>query len=143
MAVTGTVFSEDGKQRLEDAMVNLYDASGNLIQQGATSMGGYFAFRGLRRNEYMLKVMTDSFEPQEVHVNLQFGSQPATFIYMKRVPADPANTANLPSVTQHELAMPAPARELLVSGRKKLYRENNPQSALEDFLRAQEKAPGA
>jgi hypothetical protein len=47
VAVTGTIFSEDG-QRLDNAMVNLCDPSGNLIQQGASGGGGYFAFRELR-----------------------------------------------------------------------------------------------
>jgi tetratricopeptide (TPR) repeat protein len=141
VAVTGTIFSEDGKQRLESAMIQLCDPSGNLIQQGAAGGGGYFAFRGLQRNEYVLKVSADSYQPMEVRVNLQFGSQPATFIYMKRIAPDARKTANLPSVTRHELTMPAAAKELLASGRKKLYHEKNPQGALEDFLHAQEKAP--
>jgi tetratricopeptide (TPR) repeat protein len=142
VAVTGTIFSEDGRQRLDNAMVNLCDPSGNLIQQGAAGGGGYFAFRGLRRNEYVLKITADSYQPAEVRVNLQFGSQPATFIYMKRIPSEAAKTANLPSVSRHQLAMPAVAQELLAAGRKKLYHEKNAQAALEDFLHAQEKAPG-
>jgi tetratricopeptide (TPR) repeat protein len=143
VAVTGTIFSEDGRQRLESAMIQLCDPSGNLIQQGAASGGGYFAFRGLQRNEYVLKVTADSYQPTEVRVNLQFGSQPATFIYMKRVPREAGKTANLPSISRHELEMPAGAKELLAAGRKKLYHEKNPQGALEDFLRAQEKAPNS
>ena len=142
VAVTGTIFSEDGRQRLDNAMVNLCDPSGNLIQQGAAGGGGYFAFRGLRRNEYVLKVTADSYQPAEVRVDLQFGSQPATFIYMKRIPSEAAKTANLPSVSRHELAMPAAAKELLAAGRKKLYHEKNPHGALDDFRHAQEKAPG-
>jgi hypothetical protein len=141
VAVSGTIFSEDGRQRLDNAMVNVCDPSGNLIQQGAAG-GGYFAFRGLRRNEYVLKVTADSYQPAKVRVNLQFGSQPATFIYMKRIPSDPAKTANLPSVSRHELAMPSAAKELLAAGRKKLYHEKNPQGALDDFRHAQGKAPG-
>ncbi len=141
--VTGAVFSEEGKQRLENVMVNLCDPSGNLIQQGATSLGGVFAFRGLRRNEYVLKFSADSYQPAEVRVNLQFGPQRATYVYLKRIPSKLDKSANLPSVSSHELAIPEAARELLVSGRKKLYRENNPQGALDDFLRAREKAPGS
>jgi len=143
VSVTGTIFSEEGKQRLESAMVNLCDPSGNLIRQGSAGLGGYFAFRGLQRNEYVLKVTADSYQPAEVHVNLQFGSQPATMIYLKRTPTEAGKTANLPSISSHELAMPAAARELLAAGRKKLYHEKNPQGALEDFLRAQKKAPGS
>lgn len=141
VSVTGTIFSEDGKHRLESAMVNLCDPSGNLIRQGSAGLGGYFAFRGLQRNEYVLKVTADFYQPTEVRVDLQFGSQPATFIYMKRIPAEAGKTANLPSVSRHELTMPAAAKELLASGRKKLYHEKNPQGALEDFLHAQEKTP--
>jgi tetratricopeptide (TPR) repeat protein len=141
VSVTGTIFSEDGRQRLESAMVNLCDPSGNLIRQGSAGLGGYFAFRGLQRNEYVLKVTADFYQPMEVRVDLQFGSQPATFIYMKRVPSEAGKTANLPSISRHELAMSAAAKELLASGRKKLYHEKNPQGALEDFLHAQEKAP--
>jgi hypothetical protein len=62
VAVTGTIFSEDGRQRLDNAMVNLCDRSGNLIQQGSAGGGGYFAFRGLRQNEYVLKVTADSYQ---------------------------------------------------------------------------------
>lgn len=142
VAVSGTIFSEDGRQRLDNAMVNLCDPSGNLIQQGAAGGGGYFAFRGLRRNEYVLQVTADSYQPAKVRVDLQFGSQPATFIYMKRIPSDAAKTANLPSVSRHELAMPSAAKELLAAGRKKLYHEKNPQGALDDFRHAQENAPG-
>jgi tetratricopeptide (TPR) repeat protein len=142
VAVTGTIFSEDGRQRLDNAMVNLCDPNGNLIQQGASGGGGYFAFRGLRRNEYVLKITADSYQAAEVRVNLQFGSQPATFIYMKRIPSEAGKTTNLPSISRHELTMPAVAKELLAAGRKKLYHENNPQGALDDFLRAQERAPG-
>ena len=140
--ITGTIFSEDGRQRLENATVNLCDPSGNLIQQGAAGIGGYFAFRGLQNHEYILKVTADSYQPTEVRVNLQFGSQPATMIYLKRIPSEASKTANLPSISSHELAMPAAAKELLASGRKKLYREKNPQGALDDFLHAQKKAPG-
>ena len=140
--ITGTILSEDGRQRLESATVNLCDSSGNLIQQGAAGVGGYFAFRGLRNQEYILKVTADSYQPMEVRVNLQFGSQPATMIYMKRIPSETSKTANLPSISSHELAMPAAAKELLAAGRKKLYHEKNPQGALEDFLHAQKKAPG-
>ena len=141
--ITGTIFSEDGRQRLENATVNLCDPSGNLIQQGAAGVAGYFAFRGLQNHEYILKVTADSYQPMEVRVNLQFGSQPATMIYMKRVPSEAGKTANLPSISSHELAMPAAAKELLAAGRKKLYREKNPQGALDDFLHAQKKAPGS
>jgi tetratricopeptide (TPR) repeat protein len=140
--VTGTVFSEDGRQRLDNVMVNLCDPSGNLIQQGATMGGGEFAFRGLRRNEYVLKLSADSYQPAEVRVNLQFGSIRATFLYLKRIPSSQDRTSNQPSVSAHELAMSQSARELLVSGRKKLYRSNNPQGALDDFLRAQKLAAG-
>ncbi len=140
--VTGAVFSEEGRQRLDNVMVNLCDPSGNLIQQSATMGGGIFAFRGLRRNEYVLKFTADSYEPAEARVNLQFGSSRGTFVYLRRIASRPDQASNQPSVTSHELSMPAPARELLVSGRQKLYRENNPQEALDYFLRAQEKAPG-
>jgi tetratricopeptide (TPR) repeat protein len=62
---------------------------------------------------------------------------------MKRIPTAAGKTANLPSISRHELAMPAAAKQLLESGRNKLYHEKNPQGALDDFLRAQEKAPHA
>jgi Flp pilus assembly protein TadD len=139
--VTGTVFSEDGRQRLDNVIVNLCDPSGNLIQQGATMGGGEFAFRGLRRNEYVLKLSADSYQPAEVRVNLQFGSLRATFVYLKRLPSSRDQTPNPPSVSAHELSISPPVRELLASGRKKLYRSNNPQGAMDDFLRAQKMAP--
>jgi len=44
VAVTGTIFSEDGRQRLDNAMVNLCDPSGNLIQQGAAGGAGILRF---------------------------------------------------------------------------------------------------
>jgi len=44
VAVTGTIFSEDGRQRLDNAMVSLCDPNGNLIQQGASGGGGTNTF---------------------------------------------------------------------------------------------------
>jgi tetratricopeptide (TPR) repeat protein len=101
---------------------------------------GEFAFRGLKRSGYTLKFSLDGYEPAEVKVDLGFGSVRGTTVYLKRVRSSTGTPANSPSVSSHELSMPEQARKLLVSGRGKLYRDKNPQGALEDFQKALAKA---
>jgi tetratricopeptide (TPR) repeat protein len=139
----GLVLSSDGKPLPENVMVDLCDTGGVVIQQSATTSGGKFWFRSLKKVDYILKITADSYQPQEVRVNLQFGNVRGTIVYLKplaSISARPPESAT--TISSHELSMPAQAHELLVAGRKKLYRENKPQEALNDFLEALQKAPG-
>jgi tetratricopeptide (TPR) repeat protein len=140
--VDGFVYSANGGQLPANVMVNLCDANGIVIQQSATTGGGRFYFQGLGEAEYVLKISADSYQPQEVHVNLQFGNVHGTIVYLQPLSSGSAKPSSVVGISSHELSMPEPARELLISGRTKLYRENKPQEALDDFLRAQQKAPG-
>jgi tetratricopeptide (TPR) repeat protein len=139
----GVVLSSDGRPLPVNVMVDLCDTHGVVIQQSATVGGGRFFFRSLKPVDYILKINADSYQSQEVRVNLEFGNVHGTVIYLKPVSSI---SARLPegasTISSHELSMPAPAHELLVAGRKKLYRENKPQEALNDFLEALQKSPG-
>jgi Flp pilus assembly protein TadD len=140
--VDGFVYAANGGQRPDPVTVNLCDSHGVVIQQGGTTSGGRFYFKGLREAEYVLKISADSYKPQEVHVDLQFGNVHGTIVYLQPLSSDPAKPPDVAGISSHELSMPEPAHELLIAGRTKLYRENKAQEALDDFVRAQQKAAG-
>ena len=137
-----SVYSADGTQLPDVVNVDLCDSHGTVIQQSSAASAGRFYFQGLNATDYVLKISADGFEPQDVHVNLQFGNVHGVMVYLKRIAANSAKPRSVDVVSSHELSMPAPAHDLLLAGRTKLYRENKPQEALDDFLQAQRKAPG-
>lgn len=143
VTVSGVVMSEGQNQRIQHAVVRLCDSGGNLLEQATTSDSGEFSFRGLQRLPYILTFEASGFEKQEIHLDLSFMSDKGMTVYMK--PSAKASTpASAPgaSISAHELSMPEAARDLVASGRKKLYGDKNPQGGLDDFQQAVAKAPG-
>ncbi len=138
----GFVYSANGSRLPPIVNVDLCDISGVVIQQNSATSAGRFHFEGVRAADYILKISADSFEPQEVHINLEFGNLHGVIVYLKPISSNPASPSSVADISLHELSMPVPAHELLLAGRTKLYRENKPQEALDDFLQAQRKAHG-
>ncbi|MGB2627233.1 MAG: tetratricopeptide repeat protein [Candidatus Acidiferrum sp.] len=138
----GFVYSANGGGLPDVVRVDLCDDNGITIQQNSTASAGRFYFLGLRGADYVLKVYADSFKPQEVKVSLLFGNVHGVVVYLEPVSSAPSKSSEVSRISSHELSVPDPARELLLAGRKKLYRENNAQGALDDFLHAQRRAPG-
>jgi len=86
-------------------------------------------------------VQADGFQSAELHLDLSFASQLGLSVMLKpvRIAQQPASDGQ--TISAHELAMPQSSRDLLASGKKKLYTEKNAQAALKDFQSAMRKAP--
>ncbi len=141
--LSGTVFADGTDQRLVNAAVALCDEAGTPLLLAATNESGEFSFQGLRSARYMLKVQATGFQTGEIHVDLSFASERGLSVVLKRQPPPAAVTAapGGETISAHELSMPQDARDLVTSGKKKLYAETNAKAALSDFQSATEKAP--
>jgi Tfp pilus assembly protein PilF len=137
------VFSAVDNKPIERAEIRLCDPGGAQIEQSSTTDSGQFAFRGIERGRYVLTVEAVGYQREELHVDLSFMSEKGVVIQLKPVNQDPPSTEDSgPTVSAHEMSMPREARELVSSGRAKLYIRKDPQASLGDFTRALAKAPG-
>jgi tetratricopeptide (TPR) repeat protein len=82
------------------------------------------------------------FEQTSSNMDLSFHSDRGIQIYLKPTPTDASESATPAKISAHEMAIPKKARDLLASGKKKLYEDKNPQGGLEDFKSAVSIAPG-
>src|ERR1700739_4998611 len=140
-SLTGTLFTEGSSQRVENATVVLCDDQGNRLEETRSNSGGEFFFRGIRPENYVLRVRADGFEPVDLHVDLNMNSERGVAINLKAARKSESAVPDRPTISAHELSMPEVARQLVTSGRKKLYKEKNAQGALNDFQAATVKAP--
>ena len=136
VAATGTIFSDANNARIANAAAALCDAGGAVLQQSAADDSGQFSFQGLHPGRYTLKVQANGFQSTELPLDLSYASQHGLSVTLK-----PMRNANQPhsggvTVSARELAIPAAARNLLDSGKKKLYSEKNSEAALRDFQSA-------
>jgi tetratricopeptide (TPR) repeat protein len=139
-SLIGTVYAEGSAQRIGGASVALCDDAGNRLVQTTASDAGEFSFSGLRAERYILRVQAAGFATEEMAVDLGVLSQRGVSVTLKELPAGPA-VPQQPSISAHELSMPEKARELLNTGKRKLYNERNASGALKDFQAAVRKAP--
>jgi tetratricopeptide (TPR) repeat protein len=140
-ALSGTVFADGTNQRVANAAVALCDAAGTPVQQLTTDESGEFSFQGLRAAHYIVKVQAADFQMAEVHVDLSFTSARGLSIVLKPKPLPASAASPEQTISAHELSMPQDARDLVASGKKKLYVEKNGVAALSDFRAAATKAP--
>jgi hypothetical protein len=139
--LNGVVYSEATNQRIPHVSVWLCDDGGNRLIESVTTENGEFAFPGLHAGAYILKVTAPGFVPLEMNVDVNFGTQHGTSVFLKPVGKSPKEQPADPSISAHELSMPATARKLMDSGKKKLYAGNDAEGALRDFEAAVAKAP--
>jgi len=135
----GIVYSEATNQRIRHASVWLCDDGGNRMQESITTESGEFAFLGLRAGSFILRISAPGYEPTDMHVDVNFGTEHGISIFLKTSRASGAPVG--PSISVHELSMPKSARDLVGSGKKRLFADKNPQKALKDFESAVAKAP--
>jgi Tfp pilus assembly protein PilF len=136
VSVTGMVLTEGKNERIEHVIVRLCDTGGNLIIQTTTLDSGQFDFRGVQRGRYILTFQANGFQNTEIHLDLSFTSDKGMTVYMKPEAGKPASTASGSSVSAHELSMPRAARDLVASGKKKLYADKNARGGLADLQKA-------
>jgi tetratricopeptide (TPR) repeat protein len=141
VAVTGAIFSDANNARIANADAALCDAGGAVLQKFTAGDSGEFSFQGLRPGLYILRVQANGFQPAELHLDLSAASQHGLFVTLKPMRNSDQPRSDGMTVSARELAIPAAARELLDSGKKKLYSEKNGEAALRDFQSAIKKSP--
>jgi len=139
--LNGVVYSEATNQRVPRASVWLCDDGGNRLLEAVTSENGEFSFPGLHAGAYILKITAPGFVPLEMNVDVNFGTEHGISIFLKSAGKSPKDQPADQSISAHELAIPAAARKLMDSGKKKLYAGNNAEAALHEFEAAVAKAP--
>src|SRR5215472_9274653 len=139
--LVGVVYSEATNDRIGHASVWLCDDGGNRLKETITHDDGEFAFPGLHVGAYILKVSANGYAALELNVNVDFSSSAGVSVFLRPEVKASKETPLRPSVSAHELSMPADARRLADNGRKKLYAENDPQAALHELKNAVAKAP--
>lgn len=139
--VSGIVLTEGLNQRIEHVTVRLCDTGGNLIEETTTSDSAEFRFRGLQRGRYILTFEANAFQKAEVHLDLSFASDKGMTVYMKPVVTESGPVPSGTMISAHELSMPEAARELVDTGRRKLYAEKDAKGGLKDFEQAVSVAP--
>ncbi len=142
VSVTGTVFSDSHNQRVSQARVRLCDSGGNQVAETISNDSGEFFFRYINRSTYILSISANGFESQDLHLDLSFGSDRGMSVFLKPLPSNSPAPAPASSVSTHEMSIPQKARDLLVSGEKKIYQDKNPQGGLHDLQQAIAIAPG-
>jgi predicted Zn-dependent protease len=140
--LVGVVYSEASNQRLAHVSVWLYDdGGGNRLLESVTTDNGEFAFPGIREGAYVLKINAPGFLPLEMNVEVNFSTERGISVFLRPEGKSHKKSATGAAISAHELSMPAAARKLVDSGKKKLYAGNNPEAALHDFEAAVWKAP--
>lgn len=137
----GTVYYP-GNQPAENVTVELHTSEGTLMAPGTTTASGGFEFYNLSPSTYTLEINQQGYRPVEVPVDLTLASTRGVVIYLVPIGDGKAATSSPSTVSAHELSMPSKARELMDSGKKKLYIDKDAQSGLEDFKQAVSIAPG-
>lgn len=141
VGVSGTIFAKGSNRPVEHATVQLCDTGGDTLDQGITTDSGEFRFR-VSRGKYILVVHAAGYEHENVHVDLSFNSDRGIYIYLSPASTEPHDSAPGSRISAHEMSMPQKARDLLTSGKKKLYQEKDVQGGLKDFQGALSIAPG-
>lgn len=137
----GVVYSESSNQRIRHAAVRLCDAGGTRLQDSITDESGQFSFAGIPAGSYILKVEAPGYNPESTDVNVDFGTQHGTSVFLRPVAQKAKNAADSSPISEHELSMPESARKSMDAGKRKLYADRNPTEALLDFQAAVAKAP--
>ena len=140
-SVVGVVYSEGSNERVAHASVRLYTAGGIPIGEAVTSDRGEFVFDNVPGGPCILKIAADGFTPLEMDITADVHSSIGISFFLRPAKKSAGEAAGRSAISAHELSMPASARKLADSGKKKLYAGQNPEAALHDFQSAIAKAP--
>ncbi|HKD64376.1 MAG TPA: tetratricopeptide repeat protein [Candidatus Acidoferrales bacterium] len=139
--ISGRVYDEQTQQILSRVEVTLRGARGMMQAQVVTNQSGRFEFGNFARGEYQIEARMGGYEPYSVAVHVGGGESQGIMIYLKRLPAS-LETPSGSTVSAHELSMPKKARDLMYSGKQKVYFDKNLDGGLTDFQNAAAVAPG-
>lgn len=139
--ISGRAYDEQTHQILSRVEVTLRNASGVMESQVVTNESGRFDFGNLARGDYQIDARISGYQPFSTAVNVGGGESQGMTIYLKRVPSS-QETSSGSTVSAHELSMPKKARDLMYSGKQRIYFDKNPDGGLKDFQDAVAIAPG-
>lgn len=140
-SIVGVVYSEGSNERVVHASVWLYTAGGIRVGEAVTTDRGEFAFDNVPDGPCILKIAADGFTPLEMDITADFHSSTGMSFFLRPAKKSAGEPPGGSAISAHELSMPASARKLADSGKKKLYAGQNPEGALHDFQSAVAKAP--
>jgi len=138
--MSGNVYYGDTRRPVEHVMVQVSNPQGEVHGPATTSDTGYFEFHDLTLGTYIITITVPGYETFEQTEELSFTSVVGLAIYLVPEKKDGA-TDNETTVSAHELSMPRKARDLMDSGRKKLYQKKDAKGAVQDFQGAVTAAP--
>jgi tetratricopeptide (TPR) repeat protein len=139
--ISGTVYYAGSHKPVENITVELQSPEGGLISPQSTTGTGFFEFRNLSRGIYVVSIRVQGYEPVSESVDLSFTSDRGMEIYLTPRRDNAPGPKPGPTVSSHELTMSPKARELVESGKRKLYQDKDVHGALEDFQQAVQIAP--
>ena len=138
--IAGNVYYDDDYHPAKNIVVNLNSSEQVQLESQATSDGGQFRFGGLRRVTYTLNINLSGYDPVSLNIDVSIASEKDVVIYLKQI----LKNQDFPkgsNISAHELSMPHKARELMESGKKKLYQDKDTAGGLADFEQATSAAP--
>ena len=141
LLISGYVYCEEKSHVPLNVQVDLRDAQQTQLASVAASDGGEFRFDGLKQGVYTVSVNEPGYEPVSVKLDLSGASQKDVAICLKRSTKS-QDSPKSSTISTHELSMPAKARDLMESGKKKLYEDKNSAGGMGDFQQAISLAPG-
>jgi Tfp pilus assembly protein PilF len=141
VTVAGYVYCQDKSHTPRNVQVDLRGSDQSLLASVPAADDGAFRFDGLKQGAYTVSVNQPGYEPVTVKLELSAASHQDVAICLKPVATSHHSPKSI-SISAHELSMPAKARDLMESGKQKLYADKNSAGALPDFQQAISLAPG-
>jgi tetratricopeptide (TPR) repeat protein len=138
--VSGRVFDEQTQQTVSRVELTLREPGGVMRAQMVTNDGGRFEFGAIGRGSYQITASAAGYQPLSSDVSVGAGAERGLAIYLKRIAANPV-AASGASVSAHELSMPQKARDLVNSGKQKIFYGKNAEAGIADFKSAVALAP--
>jgi tetratricopeptide (TPR) repeat protein len=138
--ISGRAYDEQTQQILSRVEVTLRGSGGMMQAQVVTNESGRFDFGNLARGDYQIEARMNGYQPYSATVNVGGGESQGMTIYLKRVPPS-RETSSGSTVSAHELSMPTKARDLMYSGKQKVFYGKNLDGGLKDFQEAVAIAP--
>src|ERR1700757_1686052 len=138
--ISGRAYDEQTHQILNRVEITLRGASGVMESQVVTNESGRFDFGNVARGNYQIEARVNGYERYSTAISVGGGESQGMTIYLKRLPENQEATTSS-TVSVHELSMPKKARELMHSGKQKIYFGKNLVAGLADFQTAVSLAP--
>jgi tetratricopeptide (TPR) repeat protein len=138
--ISGNVYLKDTSHPAVNVLVRLRGIEGSDLADASTNDSGAFMLYNLKPAIYTLELQVEGFQRSETQVDLEFSSTRSVQIILAPDPKA-GNEKPAATVSSHELSIPAKAREMYQSGKIKLYEQNDPTGALEEFNSALTLAP--